>query len=66
MRERLSNISAAVWTRPSKLHIQREPIPEILKRSVIVGIVMVVLGGGLTAVSTGTTYVCQFITNLFS
>lgn len=66
MRKKMSNILGKVWTKPSSLHIQREPIPEILKRSVIVGIAMVILGGGLSAVSTGTTYVCQLISSLLA
>lgn len=66
MREKMSNVLSKVWTKPSSLHIKREPIPEILKRSVIVGIAMVVLGGGLSAISTGTTYLCQLVTNLLT
>lgn len=43
----------------SNLHVQREPFPFILRRSVVISIVILVLGGGLSLISTATTYVSQ-------
>lgn len=60
VREKISKMFGKVFVNPAKLHVQREPMPFILKRSVIIGITIVAAGCVLSLVSTATTYVSQY------
>lgn len=64
MRENIRKVFRAVFIRPSNLPIQREKFSFLLRRSVLISIAILVLGSGLTLISTATTYVSQHVAEL--
>lgn len=64
MKKKLCKVFGKVFVRPSTLHIQREKFSFVMKRSVVISVIILALGCGLTLISTATTYFSQCVAGI--